>query len=43
MDNIEKLEVKTEFNGIDDIKKSLAEVILKVNEIIDLAQEKINE
>jgi len=43
MDNIEKLEVKEEFNGIDDIKNTLSNVINKINEIIDLANEKVNE
>lgn len=40
MNEIEKMEAKNEFNGIDEMKKALSNIIDKVNEIIDSANER---
>lgn len=37
---IEKIEVPESLNGIDDIKNLLFKVVAKVNEIVELAQER---
>lgn len=40
---LEKIEIPESLNGIDEIKNFLFAIANKINEVIDLANERVNE